>query len=43
MGPGTGIDIIDFDRGVTLSGSRFYVLRGAGARLAARALIQFMG
>ena len=39
LGPALGI--IDFDRGVKLSGSRFYVLRGAGARLQ-RAVIQFM-
>ncbi len=39
LGPELGI--IDFDRGVKLSGSRFYVLRGAGARLQ-RALIQWM-
>ncbi len=38
---GPELDIIDFEQGVTLSGSRFYVLRGAGARLQ-RALIQFM-
>ncbi|WP_420643371.1 serine--tRNA ligase [Candidatus Leptofilum sp.] len=38
---GPALNIIDFDRGVKLSGSRFYVLRGAGARLQ-RALIQFM-
>ncbi|HMO56041.1 MAG TPA: serine--tRNA ligase, partial [Roseiflexaceae bacterium] len=38
---GTALDIIDFDRGVKLSGSRFYVLKGAGARLQ-RALIQWM-
>ena len=30
---GTALDIIDFERGVKLSGSRFYVLKGAGARL----------
>ncbi len=35
------LDIIDFQRGVKLSGSRFYVLKGAGARLE-RALINFM-
>ena len=35
---GPELDIIDFERGVKLSGSRFYVLRGAGARLQ-RALI----
>ena len=39
LGPALGI--IDFDRGVKLSGSRFYVLRGQGARLQ-RAVIQFM-
>ncbi len=38
---GTDLDIIDFDRGVKISGSRFYVLGGAGARLE-RALIAFM-
>lgn len=35
------LDIIDFERGVRLSGSRFYVLKGLGARLQ-RAVIQFM-
>ncbi len=35
------LDIIDFQRGVKLSGSRFYVLKGQGARLQ-RALITFM-
>jgi seryl-tRNA synthetase len=35
------LDIIDFQRGVKLSGSRFYVLKGYGARLQ-RALIDFM-
>ncbi|MCP5095023.1 MAG: serine--tRNA ligase [Chloroflexi bacterium] len=39
LGPELGI--IDFERGVKLSGSRFYVLKGWGARLQ-RALIQFM-
>ncbi len=39
LGPELGL--IDFERGVKLSGSRFYVLMGAGARLQ-RALIQFM-
>jgi seryl-tRNA synthetase len=39
LGPELGI--IDFERGVKLSGSRFYVLRGAGARLQ-RALIAWM-
>lgn len=38
---GTRLDIIDFDRGVKLSGSRFYILKGAGARLQ-RALIAWM-
>lgn len=35
------LGIIDFDRGVKVSGSRFYVLRGDGARLQ-RALIAWM-
>lgn len=39
LGPALGI--LDFDRGVKLSGSRFYILKGGGARLQ-RALIQFM-
>ena len=39
IGPALGI--IDFDRGVKISGSRFYVLMGAGARLQ-RALIHWM-
>ncbi|MCK5433907.1 MAG: serine--tRNA ligase [Dehalococcoidales bacterium] len=38
---GESLDIIDFDRGVKLSGSRFYVLKGLGARLQ-HALINFM-
>ncbi len=38
---GPELNILDFDRGVRLSGSRFYVLRGAGARLQ-RALIFWM-
>jgi len=38
---GPALDIIDFDRGSKLAGSRFYVLKGAGARLQ-RALIAFM-
>ena len=38
---GTELSIIDFERGVKLSGSRFYVLNDAGARLQ-RALISFM-
>ncbi|NOZ29737.1 MAG: serine--tRNA ligase [Chloroflexi bacterium] len=39
LGPALGI--IDFERGVKISGSRFYVLRGLGARLQ-RALITWM-
>ncbi len=38
---GESLGIIDFERGVKLSGSRFYVLMGLGARLQ-RALISFM-
>ena len=38
---GTKLGIIDFDRGVKLTGSRFYILNGAGARLE-RALISYM-
>ncbi len=38
---GESLGIIDFDRGVKLSGTRFYVLRGLGARLQ-RGLIAFM-
>lgn len=38
---GEALGIIDFERGVKLSGSRFYVLRGAGAKLQ-RALIQWL-
>ncbi len=38
---GESLGIIDFDRGVKISGSRFYVLKGLGARLQ-RALISFM-
>jgi seryl-tRNA synthetase len=38
---GEDLNIIDFERGVKISGSRFYVLKGAGARLQ-RALIAFM-
>jgi seryl-tRNA synthetase len=38
---GERLGIIDFDAGVKISGSRFYVLKGLGARLQ-RALIQFM-
>ncbi len=39
LGPELGV--IDFERGVKLSGSRFYILSGEGAHLQ-RALIQFM-
>ena len=39
LGPALGI--LDFERGVKITGSRFYVLGGAGARLQ-RALIAFM-
>ena len=39
LGPQLGI--LDFERGVKLSGSRFYVLKGAGARMQ-RALISWM-
>ncbi len=38
---GPDLDIIDFERGVKMTGSRFYVLSGAGARLQ-RALIAYM-
>jgi seryl-tRNA synthetase len=38
---GENLGIIDFERGVKLSGSRFYILKGLGARLQ-RALIAFM-
>jgi seryl-tRNA synthetase len=38
---GARLGIIDFERGVKISGSRFYVLRGMGARLQ-RALIAWM-
>jgi seryl-tRNA synthetase len=38
---GTELGLIDFDRGVKISGSRFYVLMGAGARLQ-RALVAWM-
>ncbi len=37
---GEELDIIDLERGVKLSGSRFYILKGAGARLQ-RALINW--
>lgn len=39
LGPALGI--LDFDRGTKISGSRFYLLKGAGARLQ-RALIAWM-
>ena len=39
LGPALGI--IDFERGVKISGTRFYVLKGLGARLQ-RALISWM-
>jgi seryl-tRNA synthetase len=39
LGPALGM--IDFDRGVKISGSRFYVLKGIGARLQ-RAIIAWM-
>ncbi len=39
LGPALGI--IDFERGIKLAGSRFYVLQNAGAKLQ-RALIQWM-
>jgi len=38
---GTALGVLDFEAGATLAGSRFTVLRGAGARLE-RALMQFM-
>jgi len=38
---GPALDIIDFERGVKMSGTRFYVLKGLGSRLQ-RALIQWM-
>lgn len=38
---GTGLDILDFERAVKISGSRFTVLKGLGAKLE-RALINFM-
>jgi seryl-tRNA synthetase len=38
---GTALGIIDFERGVKVSGTRFYMLIGAGAKLQ-RALISFM-
>jgi seryl-tRNA synthetase len=36
-----GLGIVDFERGVKVSGSRFYILKGLGARLQ-RAIIQWM-
>ena len=41
LGPGTALGIINFEQGVKITGSRFYVLSGAGARLQ-RALIAWM-
>ena len=38
---GPALDILDFERGVKLSGTRFYLLKGLGARLQ-RALITWM-
>ncbi len=38
---GPMLEVIDFERGVKISGTRFYVLKGAGARLQ-RALIAWM-
>jgi seryl-tRNA synthetase len=38
---GPTLDIVDFERGVKISGTRFYVLKGLGARLQ-RALITWM-
>ncbi|MCL2504176.1 MAG: serine--tRNA ligase [Coriobacteriia bacterium] len=38
---GSGLGILDFERGVKLAGTRFVLLRGWGARLS-RALINFM-
>lgn len=38
---GESLGIIDFERGVKISGSRFYVLKGDGAKLQ-RAIISFM-
>jgi seryl-tRNA synthetase len=38
---GTALDIIDFERGTKISGSRFYLLKSWGARLQ-RALITYM-
>ncbi len=38
---GPALDIIDFERGVKMSGTRFYILKGMGARLY-RALIYWL-
>jgi seryl-tRNA synthetase len=38
---GPALDILDFDRGVKLSGTRFYLIKSAGARLY-RALVNWM-
>jgi seryl-tRNA synthetase len=38
---GLDLDILDFERGVKIAGSRFYILKAAGARLQ-RALIAWM-
>jgi len=38
---GTDLDILDFERGVKLSGARFYVYKGLAAKLE-RAIISFM-
>ena len=38
---GTNLNIIDFEKGVTTSGSRFFILKGKGAKLQ-RALINWM-
>ena len=38
---GERLKIIDFERGVKIAGTRFYVMRGLGARLE-RALLNFM-
>lgn len=38
---GVDLDIIDFDRGAKVTGTRFYFLKGLGARLE-RALVNFM-
>lgn len=38
---GPSLNMLDFERGVKLSGSRFYLLKGVGSKLQ-RALIQFM-